>query len=1103
MATSNRERVGRGLELLRDGLGPYVLSQALAKLPKNQSDAISRRLLPKGPPKDAQKPADLAPHMDVQEVIFVMGDFWKEVFHDQLGHAGRTLLSELRNLRNDWAHMKKIEIDDAYRALDSITRMLEAVSATQAAETRIFATTLLHQKFEDLQKTNEKVALQSTPASTKGLKPWRDIVQPHPDVASNHYSQAEFAADLWMVSQKRAGAEYGDPTEFFRRTFPTEGIRRLARLALERLSGKGGEPVIELQTSFGGGKTHSLLVLYHLFGGSVQGHDAEAVQTFLDEAGLQEPPKARRAVAVGTKLDPAQPWTKPDGIEIRTLWGEIAWQLGGREGYEMIAESDRKAVSPGGGLVKLFERYAPSLVLIDEWVVFARQLVDRTDLSAGTFEANMSFAQSLTEAAVAVPGTMVVIALPESDIEKGGPAGDRALEQLRHVVRRVEGVWKPATAEESFEIVRRRLFSPVQDLTARNITCQMFAEMYKRQRGEFPSECAEPSYEDRMRRAYPIHPELFDRLYIDWSTIDKFQRTRGVLRMMAKMIHHLWARGDQAPLILPGTLPLDAADVKPDFIHYLPDGWDAVLDSDVDGANSRPFHLDVKIQNFGRIQAARRVARTVFLGSAPSVAGQSVRGIEQVRVKLGAAMPGDAPAVFGDALARLGEELTFLYADGTRYWYDTRANINRTARDRASQIKPAQIEDHIVDLLRERSEKRRRGPFAALHVAPASPADVPDEQQLRLVLLGTNAALIPKQETSPAHEMASQILTSRGTGPRTWQNTLIFLAAERDPLLLLEDAVRHWLAWKSIDNDIRSEKLDIGTYQRKQAEEKLKNAESTVAARLVEAWSRLLLPQQEGRKPITWSVEKLPSGDGTFEERAGKKLVPEGTLFETLGPDVLALYMERNNLWQGKNHVSVRQIWDWTCQYLYMPKLRDQNVLLTCIRDAAQSINSPFAYADSWDQENGTYNNLAFTAANANVRADGLSILVKIEKAQEQRSQEERKRQEKTGSGAPGVVEPVVIGPVDPPPPTPPPPAQPTIRRFHASVPLPPLGIGGKAGQIGDEILQHLAKLPKAQMGLSLEIQVRLPEGAPESVRRIVEENCRTLKFTSFGFEEE
>jgi predicted AAA+ superfamily ATPase len=1099
MATSNRERVGRGLELLRDGLGPYVFQQSRAKLPSNQADAITRRLLPKGMPKEAPKPADLAAQMDVQEVIFVMWDFWREVFHDQLGHAGRTLLSELRNLRNDWAHMKKMDVDDAYRALDSITRMLEAVSAPQAVETRSIATTLLHQKLEVLQKTNEKIALQSTPVSSKGLKPWRDVVQPHPDVASNHYSQAEFAADLWLVSQNRAGAEYGDPKEFFRRTFPTEGIRRLARLALERLSGKGGEPVIELQTSFGGGKTHSLLVLYHLFGGQVRRNDAEAVETFLSEAGLQEPPQARRAVVVGTKLDPAQPWTKKDGTEIRTLWGEIAWQLGGREGFEMIAESDRKSVSPGGGLIRLFERYAPCLVLIDEWVVFARQLVDRTDLSAGTFEANMSFAQSLTEAAVAVPGAMVVIALPESDIEKGGPAGDRALEQLRHVVRRVEGVWKPATAEESFEIVRRRLFSEIEDVTPRNITCQAFADMYQRQRGEFPSECAEPSYAERMRRAYPIHPELFDRLYIDWSTIDKFQRTRGVLRLMAKMIHHLWTRGDQAPMILPGTIPLDAPDLKPDFIHYLPDGWDAVLDSDVDGVNSRPFHLDAKeINNFGRIQAARRVARTVFLGSAPSVTGQQVRGIEQVRVKLGAAMPGDPSPVFGDALRRLSEELTFLYADGSRYWYDTRANINRTARDRASQVKPAQIEDRIVDLLRK---KRGRGPFAAVHVAPASPGDVPDEQQLRLVLLGTGAPWHSKQETSPAVEAASQILTSRGTGPRTWQNTLIFLAPERDPLLLLEDAVRHWLAWESIENDIESGQLDVGTYQKKQAEGKLKQAEITVTVRLTETWSRLLIPQQDGRKPIAWSVERLPSGDGTFEERAGKKLVPEGTLFETLGPDVLALYMERNNLWQKQDHVSVRQIWDWTCQYLYMPKLRDQNVLLTCIQDAARSIHSPFAYANSWNEETG-YHNLAFTGAQTTVRADGSSVLVRIEKAQEQRRAEEEKERALRDRGNGGIVEPIdPIGPVDPSPPPPPP--ERSIRRFHASVPLPPLGIGGKAGQIGDEILQHLAKLPKAQMGLSLEIQVRLPEGAPESVRRIVEENCRTLKFTSFGFEEE
>jgi len=592
MAMSNRERVGRGLDLLRDGLGVWVLEQCLAKLPSNEADAAVRRLFPDGPPREAESREELTARIDVQQLLLVMWDFWREAFQDQLGHPGRNLVSELRTVRNQWAHSQPFSIDDAHRALDTMARLAEMVSASQAEKLREMATGLLRLKFEEeTRRTVRRTTEEVTAGAVHGLPPWREVIQPHPDVAGGRYAQAEFAADLWQVLEGRAGQEYADPAELLRRTFPTEGIRQLVKIALERLSGTGGEPVVELQTSFGGGKTHSLLVLYHLVGGGVDAKTAATVEELLREAGMERPPTARRAVLVGTRLSPAQPWTKPDGTEIRTLWGEMAWQLGGREGYEIVAEADRKAVNPGERLVELFERFGPVLVLVDEWVVFARQLVDRSDLSAGTFEVNQSFAQALAEAAAAVPNAMVVLSLPESDIEKGGPAGETALTALRHVMRRVEGAWRPATAEESFEIVRRRLFEPVPEdrEPSRNAVCRQFAQWYQRQRGDFPSECTELDYERRMQRAYPIHPELFDRLYGDWSTIERFQRTRGVLRLIAKIVYHLWSRGDMAPLILPGTVPLDAPDVQSELTQYLPEGWTAELDSDVDGPNSRPL----------------------------------------------------------------------------------------------------------------------------------------------------------------------------------------------------------------------------------------------------------------------------------------------------------------------------------------------------------------------------------------------------------------------------------------------------------------------------------------------------------------------------------
>jgi predicted AAA+ superfamily ATPase len=364
---------------------------------------------------------------------------------------------------------------------------------------------------------------------------------------------------------------------------------------------------------------------------------------------------------------------------VRTLWGELAWQLGGREAYERIREDDERATNPGDRLRELFRDYCPCLVLIDEWVAYARQLHDAADLPGGSFETQFSFAQALTESARAVSHCLVVVSLPASegpgaphaeDVEVGDLRGREALHRLQNVIGRVESSWRPASAEESFEIVRRRLFQPFTDpeqYKARDVVACAFAELYRTQATEFPSECAERTYEERLKAAYPIHPEVFDRLYTDWSTLLKFQRTRGVLRLMAAVIHSLWEKGDRSPLILPATLPMDDPRVQFELTRYLPDNWAPILEKDVDGPDALPIRLDRDHPNLGKYSACRRVARTIFLGSAP-VTSAPHKGLEDRRIKLGCVLPGEPVAVFGDALRRLANEATYLYHDGTRYW---------------------------------------------------------------------------------------------------------------------------------------------------------------------------------------------------------------------------------------------------------------------------------------------------------------------------------------------------------------------------------------------------------------------------------------------------
>lgn len=763
MAITNQERVGKAMELLRAGLAPFVEreSQAVAKAGTVRMDAIRRFV---DDPLLGQKPIA---QWDAAGLLKLMWETWNDVFGRTLGRAERSLVSELRDVRNRWAHQEPFSSDDTDRALDSMNRLLAAVSAPQADEVNRMKMELRRLVFEE-QARGERRKLGGSliePAAAASLRPWREVVTPHPDVASGRYQQAEFAADLWQVHLGEGSDEYRKPPEFFRRTFLTDSLRRLLVGAVQRLAGQGGDPVVQLRTNFGGGKTHSMLALYHLFGGTPPGELA-GIEAVLAEAGVKTVPQARRVVLVGNKISPGNPVTKPDGTVVRTLWGELAWQLGDRQAFARIARDDENATSPGDVLRELFVEYGPCLVLIDEWVAYARQLHDQSDLPAGSFETQFTFAQALTESAKLARNCLLVVSLPASDtagsphtqaddVEVGGIRGREALDRLRNVVGRVESSWRPATAEEGFEIVRRRLFEPLsaEMFKQRDLTARAFADLYRAQAAEVPPDCRTGDYEKRIQAAYPIHPEIFDRLYTDWSTLVKFQRTRGVLRLMAAVIHSLWEKGDRSPLILPSTIPIDDPRVQFELTRYLSDNWVPIIEKDVDGPNSLPLRIDAEVPNLGKLSATRRVARTIYLGSAPTAAAAH-RGLEDRRVKLGCVMPGESPAVFGDALRRLAATATYLYQDGPRAWYSTQPTVTKLAEDRAEQLKrdPDKVAAELEARLR--ADLKRAGDFPRVHPLPRSGADVSDDLDARLVVLSAEHPY--SRESSNAAEIAAK-----------------------------------------------------------------------------------------------------------------------------------------------------------------------------------------------------------------------------------------------------------------------------------------------------------------------------------------------------------
>lgn len=1115
MAITNQERVRRGLDLLREGLVPFVEREMKAKYKEDwflaMRDSVSES-------QAENLGTETNPKYDSRSVLAILWNQWNDVFRVTLGPSERSMVNELRGVGNKLAHEEPFSGDDTYRALDSMERLLLAISASQAEEVGRMKQELLRLRFDEQVRNEKKKETRATVESTVTgtLKPWREVVNPHPDVASGKYQQAEFAADLWQVHLGEGSPEYRDPVEFFRRTFMTESLTRLLVDAVRRLSTGGGDPVVQLQTNFGGGKTHSMLALYHLVSGRKSG-ELLGVDAVLKEAGASELPKARQVVLVGNKISPGNPSVKADGTVVHTIWGELAYQLGGKSAYEKIRADDEKATSPGDKLRELFNEFGPALILIDEWVAYARQLHNDNVLPGGNFETQFSFAQALTESAKLAKNCLLVISLPASDtatsphahgddIEVGGQRGREALERLRNVIGRVESSWRPASAEEGFEIVRRRLFEPLLDpeqFKTRDYVARSFYDLYRTQHQEFPPECRDVEYEDRLKMAYPIHPEVFDRLYTDWSTLAKFQRTRGVLRLMAAVIHSLWEKGDRNPLILPCNVPIDDPRVQFELTRYLPDQWEPIIAKDVDGANALPLRIDSDVPNLGRYHASRRVARTIYLGSAPTT-GAANRGLEDRRVKLGCVMPGEQPPIFGDALRRLAGSATYLYQDGPRYWYSTQPTVTKLAEDRAEQYK--RDPDAVVRELenRVRNDLRNIGDFSRVHAFPQSGADVPDDYDARLVVLGVEHPYT-KEDGNAAEAFAKEILKSRGNSPRLYQNALVFLAVDKTKLQDLDEAVRRFLAWNSILAE--KDSLDLSPHQVRQADTQKASADGAVVARIPEAFQWLLVPVQERpQAQVEWNSYRL-TGQDQLAARAGKKLKNDELLITSFAPSRLKMELDRVPLWDGseKSHVSITDLVDYFAKYLYLPRLKVPGLLLNAVQDGLKLLTwneDSFAYADSYDEGAKRYRGLVCGRLHSlgTDIPDGLVVRSDVALSQ-LKSESATPGPDVPGDPAPTSSESDPAGgqglfggqPES---------GSKKPTRFHGSVPLDPARVGRDAGRIADEVISHLAGIVGAEVKVTLEIEATVQGGVAEDVVRIVTQNSRDLKFETQGFEE-
>lgn len=1098
----HKDALTQAIDIFRDAMRPFIL-RGLRRVSGSTVEATIRRSLS---PHQAdafdqslRQDNDVASAIDVNFFPPLVQRNWRDVFSNDFGDE-RTIQNELwmiSEARNQVSHPGTQDLDAEYTrarlydiadALGRINapdqkRSVEDIRAQLVGPTPVASAVTLENGQQDRGGQSR---------TTTNLRPWREVIRPNQDVAQGSYQQAEFAADLQQVHDGRADTtQYGNPVSFYNHTYITPGIRTLLVNALKRLAGKGGDPVIQTKTGFGGGKTHSLIALYHLvrsadalmnFQTDSDSHVSEEIRRIMEEAGYDGDPAGLGEVAVldGTYLSQTDDKTIPDsGDPLNSLWGEMAYQLGGQSAYNIIGEAARQGTAPGGRqLDALFEHVGACVILIDEPVAYVRNATVAQD--------NIyTFIQALTQSVRRSSNVCLVITLPQSRVEAGGEAGAEALDRLESLLGRIEAVWEPLAVNETFEVVRRRLFGGIADLSARDETCEAFSRMYSRHRVEYPQGVTEQNYLARMKACYPIHPEIFDRLYSDWSSIPEFQRTRGVLRMMATCVNRLYLNSDSSPLIMPADLPLSDDRLSNEFIRLLPGEWRPVL-SEVDSDNSRTDNIDRGSQRYAAVGgAARRIARTVFLGSAPS---GFTRGIDSRQIHLGVVRPGEGEAPYNEALSQMTGDLYYLYFADGRYFFHAEENLNKVASDRANALGDGAIDAYIVRKLDEARNRRRD-----VILYGSDTADIPDSDSVRLVVLPPSLSLPTRStEDDIATPEALRILQHRGDGSRFRRNTLLFLTSKRDEVRNLRNEVREYLAWDSIINgETRIQNLTGSRLG--QARSAASNADRDVGVALVRAYRWALAPVQSDPRTAEYHLNQGQTNtteSGEIIRCAFDKFVEDEALVETISPASLTS-MLRQYVWNNQNadqHLEVNALWDLMTRNVYMHRLRDRTVLDNCLKQGVEQ--GDFGYAERYD---GTaYVGLRYRESISMAAEHTPGLLVRPEAAARQREAERVDVPPADDTGpTQGEFLPPNDGGASQSPDTPGP-ASTRPRRIVARKTTGANISLDDINQLREEIIRNLSN-DGGEITVEITVSASNPEGFSEGIARSVRENSRQL----------
>ncbi|MBC7224675.1 MAG: DUF499 domain-containing protein, partial [Anaerolineae bacterium] len=608
----------------------------------------------------------------------------------------------------------------------------------------------------------------------------------------------------------------------------------------------------------------------------------------LEAAGAEAVPQARVVAFDGTAADPLD----------RTPWGDLAAQLGR---YEVVQEQDRKRRAPGKERLHEVLAGAPTLILMDEIAEYAVKARDFQDQV-------MAFFQELTETVKVAERCALVVTLPSS--APYGEEGERALGQLQRIFGRLEALYTPVEGMEVFEIIRRRLFEDSGDPKEAQRAAEAYWQMYQGLGEDVPAEARDLAYRDRMRRAYPFHPQVVDILYERWSTFPTFQRTRGVLRLLANVVADLYAREHPAPLIQAAHINLARSEIRREFLKHIGNEYEGVIAADIVDSNAKAQRIDREMgSEYARFGVASGLATAIFFGS---FSGGERRGVTVPQLRL-AFLREDIPsAIVGDALQRLEEELWYLHVEGGLYQFRSQPNLNRVILEQEEAVQEQDVDAEIRARLEQMAGNEMR-----VFLFPERPEDIPDNRDLKLAVLSDrHPGGVPATT-----RFAAELLKRAGTTYRVYCNTLLVLAPDAGAFASVRQQVRRVLALRSIQGN-RTLVETLSEEDKATLQGKLKDAEGGVAYQLLSAYRHLAKADGEG---VRWMDLGLPTtGErGPLSRRVREFLKSQDLLLEQLAPR----HVLEKAFGRAEEEKPLGDVYEAFLRYPYLPLLESEDVL--------------------------------------------------------------------------------------------------------------------------------------------------------------------------------